>query len=462
MFLGFVNFYRRLIPQFATLTQPLTDLLRKDSQFLWQEQQENAFKLLKESFREDLLLLHPQDHKPFIVETDSSDYGIGGVLSQFDDQNVLRPVAFYSRQLNSAERNYEIYDKELLAVHDCFKEWRHYLQGGRYQVTVLSDHKNLEYFMSSKQLTRRQARWSLFLNEFDWVITHIPGKLNVKADILSRRPDYHVETEEQNYKVMIKPEQIVDKIDPQLISLNVIHSDRLNKDIDFDLDWPMIIADFLLTDRWLEIPDNQLAFCKKELKNFKLNGPVLLRILDDKRSTRPFLRSEARHLAFKRFHDHLGHLKYDSIIDLIKRRYWWPSMDRSIKDFIARCPECQLDRSANSVHSQPPLRPLPPVALPFERWGIDFVQNLPLTKSGKRHIITAIDYATRWFLYNDIFMNFGSPFELISDRGTAFLAESLLEYEKMQGIKHISSTAHHAQTNGMVERMHSMLGHSIT
>ncbi|KAI3655237.1 hypothetical protein MP638_005769, partial [Amoeboaphelidium occidentale] len=154
--------------------------------------------------------------------------------------------------------------------------------------------------------------------------------------------------------------------------------------------------DFLLTDRWLELPDNQLAFCKKELKNFKLNGPVLLRILDDKRSTRPFLRSEARHLAFKRFHDHLGHLKYDSIIDLIKRRYWWPSMDRSIKDFIARCPECQLDRSANSVHSQPPLRPLPPVALPFERWGIDFVQNLPLTKSGKRHIITAIDYATRW------------------------------------------------------------------
>ncbi|KAI3655287.1 hypothetical protein MP638_001659, partial [Amoeboaphelidium occidentale] len=200
MFLGFVNFYRRLIPQFATKTQPLTDLLRKDSQFLWQEQQENAFKILKESFREDLLLLHPQDHKPFIVETDSSDYGIGGVLSQFDDQKVLRPVAFYSRQLNSAERNYEIYDKELLAVHDCFKEWRHYLQGGRYQVTVLSDHKNLEYFMSSKQLTRRQARWSLFLNEFDWVITHIPGKLNVKADILSRRPDYHVETEEQNYK----------------------------------------------------------------------------------------------------------------------------------------------------------------------------------------------------------------------------------------------------------------------
>ncbi|KAH9269148.1 hypothetical protein BASA83_008767 [Batrachochytrium salamandrivorans] len=155
--LGFTNFYRALIHDYSSMTANLT--------------------------------------KPFILETDASDYAISGVLSQYDDSNTLRPIAFYARQMNSAEQNYEIYDKELLAVVESFKHWRHFLQGGLHPVTVLCDHKNLEYFMTTKKLTRRQARWSLELSEYDFSLTHRPGKLNGRADSLSRREDYKANTE---------------------------------------------------------------------------------------------------------------------------------------------------------------------------------------------------------------------------------------------------------------------------
>ncbi|KAH9248033.1 hypothetical protein BASA81_014320 [Batrachochytrium salamandrivorans] len=112
--------------------------------------------------------------------------------------------------MNSAERNYEIYDKELLAVVDSFKHWRHFLQGGHHPVTVLCDHKNLEYFMTTKKLTRRQARWSLELSEYDFTLTHRPGKLNGRADPLSRRHDYLSENDTSNFQRILDPKKVID------------------------------------------------------------------------------------------------------------------------------------------------------------------------------------------------------------------------------------------------------------
>ncbi|KAH9251014.1 hypothetical protein BASA81_011190 [Batrachochytrium salamandrivorans] len=129
---------------------------------------------------------------------------------KYDDTDVLRPIAFYARQMNSAERNYEIYDKELLAVVDSFKHWRHFLQGGHHPVTVLCDHKNLEYLMTTKKLTRRQARWSLELSEYDFTLTHRPGKLNGRADPLSRRHDYLSENDTSNFQRILDPKKVID------------------------------------------------------------------------------------------------------------------------------------------------------------------------------------------------------------------------------------------------------------
>ncbi|KAH9274713.1 hypothetical protein BASA83_002912 [Batrachochytrium salamandrivorans] len=201
------------------------------------------------------------------------------------------------------------------------------------------------------------------------------------------------------------------------------------------------------------------------------------RVLENGLSKIPYCPSWDRKSVYTRFHRGLGHLKFDSIIDLVTRRYWWPTMKQDIKKYISECPECQLDQSASGRHAPTPIRPIPSVALPFERWGMDFVQDLPRTKSGNQHIITAIDYATRWvvakavpnrdsvtvasFLY-ELMMNYGSPFELFTDRGSSFISEGIREYEKLQRIRHHATTPYHPQTNGMVERMHATMGHAIT
>ena len=208
IFLGFANFYRRLIPNFASLSRPITQLLQDPSKFQSSSFPVAAFNAIKATFASPELLAHPNELKPFLVETDASDFALAGALSQYDANNVLRPIAFYSRQLDKYERNYEIYDKELLAIFACFKEWRHFLQGGHHPVTVLSDHKNLSYFMSTKHLTRRQARWSLFFNEFNFTLTHRPGSRSGKVDFVSRRPDYYVPNDPANFIQLLNPSSL--------------------------------------------------------------------------------------------------------------------------------------------------------------------------------------------------------------------------------------------------------------
>jgi hypothetical protein len=126
----------------------------------------------------------PSQAKPFTVEADASDFAIGAVHSQLDSAGV---EAYFSRKLAAAEINYEMYDKELLAIVAAFEQWRHYLAGAQHKVTVHRDHKNLKYFSTSRTLNRRQARWSIFLADFDFEIVYRLGADQGKADALSRR-----------------------------------------------------------------------------------------------------------------------------------------------------------------------------------------------------------------------------------------------------------------------------------
>ena len=128
-----------------------------------------------------------------IIETDASDFAIEAVLSQQNNENRLHPVAFHSRKFQPAEINYEIYDKELLAIVDVFKHWRRYCEGATHQIQVFSDHQNLEYFTTTKVLNRRQARWAQELAGIDFRIYYRPGTQNGKPDALSRRPEYRPE-----------------------------------------------------------------------------------------------------------------------------------------------------------------------------------------------------------------------------------------------------------------------------
>jgi len=132
-----------------------------------------------------------QDSELFCIEADSSDFTSGAVLSQqLPGEEKWHPVAFYSKSLSPVEQNYEIHDKEMLAIICALEEWRHFLEGARHPVEIWTDYKNLEYFMTTKKLNRRQARWSLYLAHFDFKLVHRPGRSMGKPDALSRRPDH--------------------------------------------------------------------------------------------------------------------------------------------------------------------------------------------------------------------------------------------------------------------------------
>src|ERR1700722_20223698 len=133
------------------------------------------------------ILQQPNLDKAVILECDASDKATGAVLGQIFEDEKLHPIAFMSKTLSPAERNYNIYDKELLAVIRAFKEWRHWLEGTAIPVMIVTDHKNLEYFMTTKSLTKRQNRWAIFLSEFNFKIRYRPGGLNAKAAALRRR-----------------------------------------------------------------------------------------------------------------------------------------------------------------------------------------------------------------------------------------------------------------------------------
>ncbi|KAH6574759.1 hypothetical protein BASA60_005342 [Batrachochytrium salamandrivorans] len=134
----------------------------------------------------------------------------------------------------------------------------------------------------------------------------------------------------------------------------LVHSTVLDKVFVQEADWPLIIADFLAGEDnvWIEeISEDWLELCKKELKNFRFRDNTFVRILNDGKSTATYMPSNDRVQVMKHYHESLAHLKYGSIIDLITRRFWWPDMKKDLKDYIARCPECQLNRSASRTHA---------------------------------------------------------------------------------------------------------------
>jgi len=192
-FLGFANFYCRFIKNFAKMSKPLSDLTKKDCIWNWDIEQQNAFEVLKKAFTTASVLKIPNDKDPFKLSTDASDFATRAVLSQKDMQtNLWHPVAFFSKSLDVHKRNYEIYDKELLAVIWGLEEYRHHLEGHPHKVEIWLDHQNLIFFRTAQKLTRRQARWALFMTRFDFVLYHKPGKTMQAEDLLSRQADHEM------------------------------------------------------------------------------------------------------------------------------------------------------------------------------------------------------------------------------------------------------------------------------
>jgi hypothetical protein len=205
-FLGFTNFYQWFIKDFSDHACPLFNLTRNDSKWHWGMLKQSAFDKLKQTVTAAPILISPDSTRPFRIKADSSDFATGAVLSQISvEDDKWHPVAFLSKSLSSVERNYEIHDKEMLAIIHALQEWRHFVEGVAHPCEIWMDHKNLEYFMTAKQLNQRQARWSLYLSRFDFMLHHKPGKSMGKPDALSRRADHGTGDGDNSNMVLLPP-----------------------------------------------------------------------------------------------------------------------------------------------------------------------------------------------------------------------------------------------------------------
>lgn len=184
---GFANFYRRFVPAFSRLVSPMVKQLSKGQIFNWSRECQDSFDKLKTALVTAPVMHHFDRAKKCFVETDASDFVVAGVLSQMGEGGLLHPVAYYSQKMAPAECNYEIFDKELLAIIRCFEAWRPELQGTQEPVDVQTDHKALQWWSEQRVLSRRQCRWMEFMQDFNFKITYRPGKDNGKADALTRR-----------------------------------------------------------------------------------------------------------------------------------------------------------------------------------------------------------------------------------------------------------------------------------
>ena len=198
-FLGFANFYQCFIHNFSHTAKPLNELKGK-KEWKWEKEHQEAFDELKEKITSQLVLSLPKREGKFRVEMDTSGHAIGGVLSQ-EQEGKWRPIAFLSRTMQAAERNYEIYDKELLAIVEALTKWRQYLLDTAEPFEVWTDHENLKYFREPHKLNGWQARWYLKLQDYDFTLKHILGKTNTKADILSWKDQ--VNTKEDNKDIQL-------------------------------------------------------------------------------------------------------------------------------------------------------------------------------------------------------------------------------------------------------------------
>jgi len=249
----------------------------------------------------------PDHSKPFQIESDTSKYATGVVLSQLDSNSDRHPVAFYSKMFLPAERNYDIHDRELLAIIRALEAWRHYIQGSGHTTIILSDHQNLTSHKEAKKLNRRQAHWFLFLSEYDIKLVHTPGKKMIQSDALSRRPDHCPEEDNDNKDMILLPENLfINLIDVDL-QQRIAEVTSMDKDTETAL---LLLLNGHNTDDWTleKFEDRNILFYQG--RNY---------IPLDK---------ELRQNILKTFHDHetAGHPGELQTYNAVQQHYWWPGL----------------------------------------------------------------------------------------------------------------------------------------
>uniref|UniRef100_A0A0W0G731 Reverse transcriptase-rnase h-integrase n=1 Tax=Moniliophthora roreri TaxID=221103 RepID=A0A0W0G731_MONRR len=359
----------------------------------------------------------PDIDKPFCIEADASKWATGAVLRQKGPDGEWHPCGYLSKSLSPTEWNYEIYDHELLAIYRALMEWRHYLMGGEIQ---------------AQKLNRRQARWSLFLSEFDLGLVHVPGKSISQADALSRRSNEQDDVNSDNEDIIVLP----DRLFIQGIDL------EMKKDI---AEW-LGLDDFhkLALEQLL---DQGMPPIKSALSDWKIDGDLLFF------KERVYVPNdlELRRRVVQSIHNTpgVGHPGQWNTIEQVQQDFWWPGMAKFIRSFVDGCVICQQSK-INTHPTRTPIQPLQPTpnSFPFQVCTMDLITDLPEC-DGMDSILVVVDHSsTKGVIF--------TPCAKTADAtkiAEIFAAEVFQEMGKQLSIKHSMSTAFHPQMDGETEQV---------
>ena len=468
-FLGLAGYYRRFIPNFASLSAPLVSLTKKNTKFHWGAQENNAFQLLQTFLCSAPILAYPQFDKHFILQTDASDLGLGAVLTQKDSCGQEHVISYASRSLSDREKRYSATEKEALAVVFATDHFRAYLLGRNF--TLVTDHSALRW-LHSVEPKGRIGRWVMDLQEYEFAVQHRPGSANGNADALSRLP---------LQELLPPPGGPITK-GPSIACATTItpgtnlqqaqlEDIRLSKIIELksnDLPKPPFFVwakDPLLQAFWhcwdsLHIVNGLLVKASsaktRSLPEYSFVIPTNLinSVLQGIHST-PFS----------------GHLGVKRTLLRTKNRFFWPKMAIQIKDFVRNCQVCAQTK-LNCHNEKAPLQPIE-VNEPFVFWAMDYMGPLPETSRGNKHLLVVMDHFTKWcevfptadqkastvaeILVNRVFSRFGPPTIIHSDQGRNFESNLMQEICGLMGIHKSRTTAYHPQCDGQVERQNRTL-----
>lgn len=477
-FLGLSSYYRRFIPHFSQMAQPLHALTRKGVEFRWTEACEEAMRTLKQRLVSAPVLAYPSFDKPFVLETDASIAGVGAVLSQPQEDGQLHPVAYASRSLSAPERNYAITELETLAVVWAITHFHSYLYG--HSVTVYTDHSAVKAVLETPNPSGKHARWWTKVYGSGVKEVHIiyrSGKLNASADALSRSPQAPA------------PSEGIGEEEVQVAAITALENTEIDIDALLSSDpCPVISESFASEQRKDPQVQEIIHFLEREelplepkrarkialqASSFVLKDGMLF-YLDPKQKhrKRAVVPTHLQNQVLEENHRTVmgGHFSGKRMYCSLVRHWWWDGMYSDVLRFAHSCPECAIVSGGERL-KQPPLHPIP-VKRPFQIMGVD-IMDLPKTADGNRHVIVFQDFLTKWpfvfpmpdqkairivkILVEEIVPIFGVPEALLSDRGTNLLSHLMRDVCELLGIKKLQTTAYHPQCNGMVERFNRTL-----
>ena len=464
-FLGFANFYRRFILGYSDVARPLYDLLRKDTPWNWTTNQQKAFDHLKQLFTTGPILSHFQPELDTRLETDASDFAIGAVLSQKHDDGLFHPIGYISRTLNSAERNYDVHDKEMLAIVFAAIEFRPLLMSTSSPFEIFTDHHSLEYFMSSKALNQRQARWSERLSDLHFTLHYRPGTANSAADGLSRREDAPLLRRDDASLLSGSASSAHDEQPPTFFQPHHHIRRQVTTSIEAD-NLVTTIKKCQQEDLELQRLFNEQA----EALNYSIKDGL---ILDGESIVIPN-DDELRLRILQARHDHptAGHPGISKTLQLVRRDYTWKGIHKYITDYVKACRSCARAKATNHKKFGL-LQPLPIPERPWSSISMDSVEPLP-NSNGYNSILVVVDRLTKMALFiptttkitaqdladifiANVFSKHGTPHDIVSDRGSKFTSDFWTAFSQAVKIRQNLSTAFHPESDGQTERVNRIM-----